>query len=307
MGNLSLEDQVKAANRDKLLAEAAKAKSEKEKVDFDLNESKKDVNQKWIFKKDSISKIATLAIFTITFLSFFIPFVVLPAFNKDNIELATQNAITKDSLYKQGKFLAIETKTLSKESQKNSALSQKLNTKETELKEAVESRKQVDSNYREVFKLYNDNLNRNNSALVIAEEKLKRSIQVSKKLPDLGGENEQLVSVVVSDANAVKKERSIKIVLNPNNGVLKKENGVNNNFLITLIPVRDNPLQDISNIGAIRNLNNNYVQYLSKVAVGNYYVFLRSSTYKVKDGYILNVFYSNSGEVQNFEVPIAYK
>jgi len=104
MADSSLSDQVKAAERDKYLAEAAKANAEKEKIEFDLSQSKKFFNTKTIWS----------VILGVGFLGFFITYVVIPAANKENIEISTQNAITKESLRKQRDTLLNEKDSLNK-------------------------------------------------------------------------------------------------------------------------------------------------------------------------------------------------
>lgn len=302
MGNINLEDQVKAANRDKLLEEAKKAKSETEKVEFDLSELKKEVDKNWFIRKDSISKIATLFVFVITFLSFFIPFVVVPAFNRDNIELATQNAITKDSLYKQGKILVNKTIALEADSINNYKLSLSLNNKENELAEAIRARKEVDSNYKAVFKLYNENSNKNSQKLNVAKKNLDRSIRIFTKLKDLGGNISGTFPFTIKDSKD--KYTNIFVTLNPNNGEIPFKKGIDNFFPIVLISTADSTTFTLY---ASRRVKNSYADYAGKVIYGSYFVFLKSPAYKVKDNFIIDVVQSRPENSQRVEVPIIFK
>jgi len=120
MADSTFDDQVKAAERDKYLAEAAKANAEKEKIEFELSESKRFFNTKTIWS----------VILGVGFLGFFINYVVVPTFNKENIELETKNAITQDSIQIQKRLLRNKIDSLNKQiginrkiSDKNNALS----------------------------------------------------------------------------------------------------------------------------------------------------------------------------------------
>jgi hypothetical protein len=88
---LNLADQVKAAERDKYLAEAAKAQMESKKIENDINDSHKFFNVKTIWS----------VILGVGFLGFFITYVVVPAANKDNIETRTAIAISYEANRKQ--------------------------------------------------------------------------------------------------------------------------------------------------------------------------------------------------------------
>src|SRR3569833_2857110 len=87
---LSISDQVKAAERDKYLAEASKAIAEETKVIYDLEQSKKWHNG-IVFK----------GVVTIAFIGLFVNFVLIPTFNLNKIKLETLLANEKDSLSKQ--------------------------------------------------------------------------------------------------------------------------------------------------------------------------------------------------------------
>lgn len=302
VGNLNLEDQVKAANRDKLLAEAEKAKSERKRVEFDLFELQSETNKSWFFKKDAITKIGTSVVLVITFLSFFIPFVVLPAFNKDNIELATQNAITKDSLYKQGKILIDKTKILQSDSVKNFNLSINLQKKEKELAEAIQARKQIDVNYNNVFKLYSEAISKPSQNIISAKERLITSLNKFPKLQDFGGSIETTVPIIVRDVKP--KYYGIDLKLNPNNGVLPVKKGINNFFPIVLISTSDSTTFTLY---ASRRVNNSYASYAGNVLLGSYYIFSKSSTYKIKDNFILDIDPLKNKSFPYFEVPIVVK
>ncbi len=91
----SIADQVKAAEKEKYLAEAAKALAEKEKVEYELSQSKKFFNIRTIWS----------IIIGVGFLSFFISYTLIPISQRDNILLSTRLAKESDSLYIGGKIL----------------------------------------------------------------------------------------------------------------------------------------------------------------------------------------------------------
>lgn len=84
----NLNDQIKAAERDKYLAEAAKAIAEKKQIDFELSQSKKFFNIKTIWS----------VIIGVGFLGFFISYALVPIAQRDNILLGIQLAKQSDSL-----------------------------------------------------------------------------------------------------------------------------------------------------------------------------------------------------------------
>ncbi len=89
--NISIEDQVKAAERDKFLAEAKKAESERKKIDYELAESIKETSKPTWRKKEFRNTL--IAIFLgLSFLGFYIEYAVLPFVNRDNLLLSVENA-----------------------------------------------------------------------------------------------------------------------------------------------------------------------------------------------------------------------
>src|SRR5690242_20557879 len=98
MINLTIDEQVKIAERDKYLAEANKAITEQARIQFELDELLKESKKEWYRKKEFGYNISKWAV-GIGFLIFFINYAVLPATNKNNIELATSVAMANDSLF----------------------------------------------------------------------------------------------------------------------------------------------------------------------------------------------------------------
>ncbi len=159
MADLSISDQLKAAERDKYLAETAKAKSEKEQIDYELKQSKRIFNVKTIWS----------VIVGVSFLGFFINYVIVPAANKENIELATKNAITSDSLFKQK--ILLEEKSLILKKQNDTLLMRS--------HQLTIIQKKYDTLYSEFVKLQINNKNQN------TKERLKTINNIRKTIPKI--------------------------------------------------------------------------------------------------------------------------
>jgi hypothetical protein len=88
----NLEDQLKAAERDKYLSETRKAESEKAKIDLEAEKIKKENNKPWWQTQFS-------GLLGIGFLGFFITFVIYPMSKIENKELMLQTKIDAEKLH----------------------------------------------------------------------------------------------------------------------------------------------------------------------------------------------------------------
>lgn len=82
----NLDEQIKAAERDKYLAEAKKVEAEKERINFQHEQEKKESLKPW-WKSLGFRQI----LIGTTALGFYITYVIIPAFNIENIQLKLEN------------------------------------------------------------------------------------------------------------------------------------------------------------------------------------------------------------------------
>lgn len=98
MEALNLDDQLKAAERDKYLAEAKKAESEKQKTDFEFLQLKSEREKVWWLQLKFRQSLISVLI-GISFLGFYINYIVIPLSTIDNLELKLNNKVEEIKLF----------------------------------------------------------------------------------------------------------------------------------------------------------------------------------------------------------------
>jgi hypothetical protein len=179
MPETSLSDQIKAAERDKLLAETRKAESEKHKIDFELEQAKKQGNVHRFLKTEFIKNLI-IGIIGIGSLIFIINYMIIPFHDRDVLQAEIKNEETSQELLEKKHLLFQESL---KVQEKDSMLTRAINSTITinytvnKQKQIIDSlkaaRQKVDIGYANVLKYY--------SSKVISNEKLIDAIKNLKK------------------------------------------------------------------------------------------------------------------------------
>jgi membrane protein insertase Oxa1/YidC/SpoIIIJ len=104
---LTLEEKAKQAEINKYLAEAKKATVEQQKIQYELSELVKENSKRWYRKKETLNGISKWAV-GISFITFFLNYVIVPAANKDKIELEIKNSKTSYSLMEREQQIKVD-------------------------------------------------------------------------------------------------------------------------------------------------------------------------------------------------------
>jgi hypothetical protein len=169
---LTVEQQVKEAERDKLLAEADKARAEKIKIDLESKELLEEQSKSWWTKKSNLKGIIG-AIIAIPLMAFYFDYVIGPVSEIHNVELTLENAKKSDTLNLKEKQLKQANDTLH---QNQIYLSQvaKVVFQEKEANARLrQARHRVDSSNLLLYKLYTRKRSTNYNELHIEIEKFK--------------------------------------------------------------------------------------------------------------------------------------
>jgi hypothetical protein len=94
---MTLDEELKEAERQKFLAEAEKARTEQKKIELDYNTQLRDSKRSW-FLKEKFWKNFVSIFLGFSILGFYVNFIILPSFQKDNIELSLENSKHKKEL-----------------------------------------------------------------------------------------------------------------------------------------------------------------------------------------------------------------
>jgi hypothetical protein len=111
---MTLDEQVKEAERLKLIAETKKADAELKKIELDYSEQLNELAKPWYIKRKFWNNLASFLI-GFSILGFYIEYIILPAAKKDNIELGLENARHMKDLYMQEALLKEDSTKLEKE------------------------------------------------------------------------------------------------------------------------------------------------------------------------------------------------
>jgi hypothetical protein len=95
---MSVEEQMKIAELKKILAETEKTVSEKDKIDFELEELKKESRKPWWIKKAFRNHLIS-ALIGASFIGFYLTYVIVPASNLDKLDLQLQKQKAEQKIY----------------------------------------------------------------------------------------------------------------------------------------------------------------------------------------------------------------
>lgn len=151
--NLSLQEQVIVAKRDKLIAETEKAKAEKAKLDTENKELRKE-HQKPLWKKKETWSIFAGTLIAWTAVAVYITFSVLPLADIRNNEVTLENTKKSDTLYLKEKQLHLAYDTLHAKAAFLATITTIVNKKDIDNKNLLIARHRVDSSYSVLYKLY---------------------------------------------------------------------------------------------------------------------------------------------------------
>jgi hypothetical protein len=142
----TLDSQIKKAERDRLLAEAEKIKSEKIKIDLEANLLQKESSLLW-FKKKEFWGVFSGSLIAWTAVSFYITFSVVPVSEIHNNQVTLENTKKSDSLYTKERLLNFAYDTLHKRETNLALLTIIVNRQREENNQLKIARIKVDSAY----------------------------------------------------------------------------------------------------------------------------------------------------------------
>lgn len=170
--NLFSEETKEILDKNKIAAEIKKLEAEAERINYDLKRQKKEDSKKWLFKEKSWPVLVSI-FFGTPILGFYILFVILPAFNVENVKLNLQNQKAELRIFESQKKLTEDSIQL----RLNQHITDSLNTA---LSIALLEKHKLDSSYAVLFKqLQTPTSQKNESAL---KDSIKRTIQSIKGL-----------------------------------------------------------------------------------------------------------------------------
>jgi hypothetical protein len=145
----NIENELKSAEKEKLVAETEKVNAEKRKIDLEADELKKEYLRKWIKRKEFWSiLIGTLIAWTAV--GFYITFFVVPLSEIHVNQATLENSKKSDTLYHKEKQLAIATEEIKKR-QSNLVILQKENERQKSLN--IKLQQQIEIFYHTINKL----------------------------------------------------------------------------------------------------------------------------------------------------------
>ncbi|GAB3925280.1 hypothetical protein [Mucilaginibacter myungsuensis] len=173
---LTLEQQIKLAEKEKLIAEANKAKAEKRKLDLEAKELKKQ-QSKLIYQKKEFWSIFLGTLIAWTAVAFY----VIPLAEIHNNQITLDNTKKSDSLYDKERQLKLAYDTLRKRELILIELTNVVNQQRIENSSLKTSRNKVDSTYNALYYTYISEKQINSKTFQITLGKLTTYLDQYKK------------------------------------------------------------------------------------------------------------------------------
>ncbi len=149
----NIDDELKAAHRDKYLAQAEAAKSQKLLLDLEFKEKAKLYSKSWIKKKETWAiLIGTLVAWTAV--GFYITTSIIPLSEIHNNQVTLENTKKSDTLYEKEKQLKIAYDTLKHKELNLEVLNRVLNQEKNSNSKLKIARHNLDSSYSVLVRLY---------------------------------------------------------------------------------------------------------------------------------------------------------
>jgi hypothetical protein len=142
--NAELSGEVTIAQKEKLISETRKVEVEKDKLQFEHEEAKKENSKKWWLRKNFRNQLIAVLIGS-TFLGFYIVFVIIPASNLENIQLKIDNKKVERQNYESQLMLSEDSVLLVTQMRRTDSLSSLLTT-------ALRDKHKLDSSYKAFVK-----------------------------------------------------------------------------------------------------------------------------------------------------------